>query len=183
LVLDESSIVKSFTGKTSNDLIRFGKGMRFKLAATATPSPNDTMELGQHSAFLEVMRSSEMLARWFIADQTQMGRYRLKRHGIKPFWAWVASWARCIGSPSDMGYSDDGYNLQPLNVHTHTVSTDPMIGADEGMLFRIPDTSATSIHKEKRITSSARAEKIAGMVRSEPDEYWMIWVETDYEAE
>lgn len=183
LILDESSVIKSFTGKTTALLTEFGSDMQFKLPATATPAPNDHMELGQHCNFLGVMRSSEMLARWFIADQTEMGKYRLKKHGIKPFWSWVASWARCVGKPSDLGYSDDGFNLPPLNIHKHVVSIDPTIGAGEGMLFRIPDTSATSIHKEKRITSMARAEMIAQLVRDEPNEPWMIWVETDYDAD
>ena len=182
IVLDESSIIKSFTGKTTQQITEFGSDMRYRLAATATPAPNDHMELGQHSNFLGVMRSSEMLARWFIADQSEMGRYRLKRHGIDPFWSWVASWARCVGKPSDLGYSDDGFILPPLNVHRHIVETDMTEGAD-GMLFRIPDVSATSIHKEKRITSGARAERIAELVRAEPGEAWMIWVETDYDAD
>lgn len=182
MVLDESSIVKSFTGKTTRALTEFGQDMRWKLAATATPAPNDHMELGQHSKFMGVMDSSEMLARWFIADQSEMGRYRLKRHGIKPFWSWVASWARCVGKPSDLGFSDAGFDLPPLNVHQHIVDTDLTAGAD-GMLFRIPDTSATSIHKEKRLTAADRAAKIAELVRAEPGEAWMIWVETDYDAD
>lgn len=182
IVLDESSIIKSFTGKTTKQITEFGQDMRYRLAATATPAPNDHMELGQHSSFLGVMRSSEMLARWFIADQSEMGRYRLKRHGIDPFWSWVASWARCVGKPSDLGYSDDGFILPPLNVHKHIVETDLTEGAGD-MLFRIPDVSATSIHKEKRLTSAARAEKIRDLVRSEPGESWMIWVETDYDAD
>lgn len=183
LILDESSVIKSFAGKTTAQLTEFGSDMQFRLAATATPAPNDHMELGQHSNFLGVMRSSEMLARWFIADQTEIGKYRLKKHGIKPFWSWVASWARCVGKPSDLGYSDDGFELPPLNIHKHVVETDQTVGAGEGMLFRIPDTSATSIHKEKRITSVARATKIAELVMAEPNESWMIWVETDYDAD
>lgn len=182
LILDESSVVKSFTGKTSRALIEFGENMQWKLPATATPAPNDHMELGQHSQFVGAMTSSEMLSRWFIADQTEMGRYRLKRHGIKPFWSWVASWARCVGKPSDLGYSDDGFDLPPLEIIKHVVETDMTQGAD-GMLFRIPDCSATSIHKEKRITSGVRADKIAELVNAEPDEAWMIWVETDYDAD
>ena len=182
ITLDESSIVKSYTGKTTRALIEFGSDMRWRLPATATPAPNDHMELGQHSQFLGVMDSSEMLARWFIADQTEMGRYRLKRHGIKPFWSWVASWARCVGKPSDLGFSDDGFDLPPLNIHQHIVKTDLTAGAD-GMLFRIPDTSATSIHKEKRLTANDRAAKIAELVRAESGEPWMIWVETDYDAD
>ena len=182
LILDESSIVKSYTGKTTKALMEFGKDVRWKLPATATPAPNDHIELGQHAQFLGVMDSSEMLARWFIADQSKMGRYRLKRHGIKPFWSWVASWARCVGKPSDLGFSDEGFDLLPLNIHQHVVETDLTAGAD-GMLFRIPDTSATSIHKEKRLTANDRAQKIAELVRAEPNEPWMIWVETDYDAD
>lgn len=182
VILDESSIIKSFTGVTTKRLMEFTDGMRWKLAATATPAPNDHMELGQHAQFLEVMKSSEMLARWFITDQSEMGKYRLKRHGIKPFWSWVASWARCVGKPSDLGYSDDGFDLPPLKIHHHIVETD--ITKDAGdMLFRIPDVSATSIHKEKRLTSMDRATKIAEIVRAEPLESWMIWVETNYDAD
>lgn len=182
VILDESSIVKSYTGKTTRALMDFGADMRWKLPATATPAPNDHMELGQHSQFLGTMASSEMLARWFIADQTEMGRYRLKRHGIKPFWSWVASWARCVGKPSDLGHSDEGFQLPPLNVHQHIVQTDMTAGA-EGMLFRIPDVSATAIHTEKRLTANDRAQRIAELVRAEPNEPWMIWVETDYDAD
>lgn len=182
LVLDESSIIKSFTGKTTRQITEFGQDMRYRLAATATPAPNDHMELGQHSSFLGAMKSSEMLSRWFITDQSEMGKYRLKRHGIKPFWSWVASWARCVGKPSDLGYSDEGFLLPPLNVHRHTVETDLTEGAGD-MLFRIPDVSATAIHKEKRLTSAARAAKIAELVRAESNEAWMIWVETDYDAD
>ncbi|THF64343.1 helicase-related protein [Pseudothauera rhizosphaerae] len=182
LILDESSIVKSFTGRTSRALMNFGRDMRWRLAATATPAPNDHMELGQHSQFLGAMDSSEMLARWFIADQSEMGRYRLKRHGVKPFWSWVASWARCVCKPSDLGYSDDGFELPPLNIHQQIVETDMSAGAD-GMLFRIPDTSATAIHMEKRLTANDRAARIAEIVHGEPGEQWMVWVETDYDAD
>lgn len=181
IVLDESSIIKSFSGKTTRALMEFAESIPFRLAATATPAPNDHMEIGQHAQFLGVMRSSEMLARWFIADQTEMGRYRLKRHGVKSFWSWVASWSRCVAKPSDIGYSDDGYVLPPLNVHRHVVKTD--ITQDAGdALFRIPDMSATAIHKEKRITAPARAERIAELVNGDRDQ-WVVWCETNYEAD
>lgn len=182
IVLDESSVIKSFTGKTTKAITEFASDMQFRLAATATPAPNDHMELGQHSSFLGAMRSSEMLARWFITDQSEMGKYRLKRHGVKPFWSWVASWARCVGKPSDLGYSDDGFTLPPLNVHKHVVETDLTEGAGD-KLFRIPDVSATSIHKEKRLTSMARAEKIAELANQDTSSPMMIWVETDYDAD
>ena len=180
--LDESSILKNFTGRTSRDLIAAFSGHRFRLSATATPAPNDHMELGQHSQFLGAMDSSEMLARWFIADQRDMGRYRLKRYAVESYWSWVASWARCISKPSDLGYSDDGFALPPLNLHQHIVAQD--ITADtNGALFRLPDTSATQIHREKRITADSRAERIAEVVKAEPSEPWIVWVETDYEAD
>lgn len=182
VVLDESSIVKNFTGATSRKLISMFANTPFRLACTATPAPNDHMELGQHSQFLGVMPSNEMLSRWFIADQNNMGRYRLKGHAVKPFWNWVASWARCISKPSDLGYPDEGFILPKLNLHRHVVAADVSIGAED-MLFRIPETSATSIHREKRLTADQRAEKIADIVNAEKGEAWVIWCDTDYEAD
>jgi hypothetical protein len=188
VVLDESSILKSFTGKTTRELISAFARTPFRLACTATPAPNDHTELGQHSAFLGVMDSPEMLSRWFLADQTNMGRYRLKKPAIKPFWEWVASWARCVAKPSDLGFSDEGYDLPPLNLQRHVVRADTSVDTGEekdgqGRLFRIPDTSATAIHKEKRHTLEARAAVIADVVRAEPGEAWVIWCDTDYEQD
>jgi superfamily II DNA or RNA helicase len=94
LILDESSVIKNFSGVTTRRLMEFGSHIPYRLACTATPAPNDHMELGQHCQFLGVMSSSEMLSRWFLADQSEMGRYRLKRHAVNSFWNWVASWAR-----------------------------------------------------------------------------------------
>lgn len=188
VILDESSILKSFTGVTTRALTDACRETPYRLAATATPAPNDHMELGQHSNFLGVMPAPEMLSRWFIADQTNMGRYRLKNAAVRPYWDWVASWARCVSKPSDLGFSDDGYVLPKLNLHRHRVKVDTSIDAGserdgQARLFRIPDTSATSIHKEKRLTVEARAEVIAARVLAEPDEPWIIWVDTDYEAD
>lgn len=182
IVLDESSIIKNYTGKTTRALMAFADAMPFRLCATATPAPNDHMELGQHSQFLGVMDSSEMLARWFIADQSEMGRYRLKRHGIKPFWSWVASWARCLTKPSDLGYSDDGFQLPSLNIIKHSVDVDVTANTD-GELFRRVDVSATAIHKEKRLTSGQRADQVAEIVLAHPNEPCVVWVETDYDAD
>jgi hypothetical protein len=183
IVLDESSLLKSYGGKTSKALIEFGARMKYRLAATATPAPNDHMELGQHSAFLQVMASNEMLARWFVADQSEMGRYRLKRYGVDEFWSWVASWARMATLPSDLGHSDEGFVLPKLQQDLHYVAVDLSEGAEDGELFRSVDCSATSIHKEKRRTAGARAERIAEIVSAEPNEPWVIWCDTDYEAD
>lgn len=183
VVLDESSIIKSFTGPTSRSLIGAWSDHRYRLAATATPAPNDHMELGQHSAFCGVMAANEMLSRWFIADQTQMGRYRLKGHAVRPFWRWVASWAQAASRPSDVGpFPDAGYDLPPFAMHRHMVRSDISVETG-GALFRIPDMSATSMHKEKRMTVKARAQTIADLVAAEPSEPWIVWCDTDYEAD
>jgi hypothetical protein len=188
VILDESSILKSFSGVTTRRLINTFEHTPYRLCCSATPAPNDYTELGQHSRFLGVMAASEMLSRWFIADQTSMGRYRIKRPAVRPFWDWVASWARCMSKPSDLGFSDDGFEMPALNLHQHPVAADRSI--DTGMekdgqvrLLRTPDTSATSIHREKRLTRAARAEKVAEIVSAEPGEPWIIWVDTDYDAD
>jgi len=182
LVLDESSLLKAFTGKTSRALIAFGEQVPYRLALTATPAPNDHMELGQHSAFLGAMPSNEMLARWFIADQSEMGRYRLKKYGVDDFWSWIASWSRMASHPSDLGFSDDGFILPKLNYDLHYVSVNITEGRQSGELFRLVDTSSTKIHAEKRRTIASRAERIAELVDNEPNENWVIWCDTDYEA-
>jgi len=188
VILDESSILKSFTGKTTRKLIDTFKDMPFRLAGSATPAPNDHTELGQHSSFLGVMPSNEMLSRFFITDQAKAGAYRLKKPAVAPFWDWVASWARCVSKPSDLGFSDDGFALPALDVQRHIVVADRSINPGEekngqGMLFRIPSSSATSIHAEKRMTKDDRAAKVAELVARHPHEPICIWVDTDDEAE
>jgi hypothetical protein len=187
LILDESSIIKSFSGIVTRRLMEFGSHIPFRLCCTATPAPNDHMELGQHSQFLGAMSSSDMLSRWFIADQRNMGRYRLKRAAVSSFWSWVASWSRCIEKPSDLGFSDEGFALPPLELRRHVVRADWTQDAGEdgnqARLFRLPDNSATAIHREKRLTNAARAQVVTELVRAEPDEPWLIWCDTDYEAD
>jgi len=176
--LDESSILKNFTGKTTRALIYAFKDHRFRCAATATPAPNDHMELGQHAEFLGVMPSNEMLMRWFIADQTEMGRYRLKGHAEDSFWDWMASWCRMAETPADFGYDASAYNLPPLNVHRHRAAGD--IRAPAGLLFS-GDLSATTLHETKRQTAQARAQAIAAIMP--PNDACVVWCDTDYEAD
>lgn len=184
VVLDESSILKSFMGATKRALVDAFAETPYRLACTATPAPNDHLELGNHSEFLGVLTSHEMLARWFLPDTSTFGTYRLKGHAVVPFWDWVSSWARCIGKPSDMGahYSDAGYVLPGLEIAQHGLDVD--VTTDRGaLLFRVPEMSATAVHKEKRRTVQARAAKVAELVAAEPSEPWLIWCETDYEAD
>ena len=188
IILDESSILKSFTGKTTRRLIETFAKSKYRLACSATPAPNDHTELGQHAEFLSVMSAPEMLSRWFIADQKMMGRYRLKKPAVRDFWTWVASWARCVSKPSDLGFSDAGFEMPALNLEKHLVDANRHLESGEEKngqqrMFRMPDTSATAIHQEKRLTSLARAERVAQTVTAEPNEPWVIWVETDYDAD
>ena len=188
VILDESSVLKSFSSVTTKKLTQAFAQTPFRLACSATPAPNDHTELGTHSEFLSVLPLSQMLVRWFLHDSADTETWRLKGHAVRDFWDWVASWARCLSKPSDLGYSDDGFEMPPLNVHKHIVEADRSedAGAEKDgqfRLFRLPDTSATSIHKEKRLTKEKRAEKIAELIAREPDEAWIIWVDTDYDAD
>lgn len=188
VILDESSIIKSFSGQTTKAIIAAFKHTPFKLCCTATPAPNDHAELGQHSEFLGVMSQSQMLTRWFLHDSADTGTWKMKGHAVRDFWNWVASWARCVSKPSDLGFSDAGYVLPAMNLQRHIVEADRSIDAGaekdgQSRLFRMPDTSATSIHREKRMTTDARADTIARMVAAEPDEAWVVWCDTDYEAD
>jgi hypothetical protein len=192
VILDESSILKSFTGKTTRALIEAFASMPYRLCATATPAPNDHTELGTHSEFLGVMRRDEMLPRWFIHDSADTGTWRIKGHAVADFWRWVASWSRCVSLPSDLGFADDGYVLPAIKTFQHMVAADRTIDAGtEGRgkfdgqhrMFRMPDTSATSIHKEKRLTANDRADLVAACIAAEPNEPWIVWCDTDYEAD
>jgi len=189
VILDESSILKSFTGATTRALMSAFADTPFKLACTATPAPNDHTELGQHAEFLGIMRTMEMLAQWFINDTSTASQdWRLKKHAVRPFWDWVASWSRCISKPSDIGFDDGNFSLPDLVMHQHVVEVDRSVDAGEekdgqARLLRMPETSATSIHREKRMTVDARADRIAAMVAAERDEPWIVWCDTDYEAD
>lgn len=184
VVLDESSILKSFMGKLRSRLIDRVQEVPYRLACTATPAPNDFDELGNHSEFLGLYRRVEMLSRFFVNDLSDTGTWRIKNHAIMPFWDWVASWALMGSLPSHVGpYDDRGYVLPPLHLHRHVVDVDIVAGAGDGFLFRMPGLSATGIHGEKRRTADARAAKVAALIAAEPAEPWLVWVETNYEAE
>lgn len=179
VALDEASILKSFGGKTSQALINAFANHRFRLSATATPAPNDHMELGQQSDFLGVMPSSEMLMRWFINDTSVASQeWRLKKHAVTDFWDWCASWSRMAELPSDLGDSDAGFILPPMKIIRHRAEPSPIKGSD---LFGMVDMSATSMHDVKRKTAGNRAKAVAEIVDSQ--EPWVIWTDTDYEAD
>lgn len=178
--LDESSVLKSFTGVTTRTLISRFSDHRFRLSCTATPAPNDHMELGQQAEFLGIMASNEMLARWFISDQTEMGKYRLKRHGEESFWDWMASWSRCAQSPDDLGFDGSRFVLEPMHVMRHRAIGN--VRPEKGSLF-VGDMSATNIHDVKRQTVGTRAAEVASLVFDDAREPWVIWCDTNYEAD
>lgn len=180
VVLDESSILKSYAGQTRARIQEAFAGHRFKLAATATPSPNDHTELGNHAEFLGVMRQQEMLSKWFINDTSTASKdWRLKGHAVRDFWRWVASWSRCATMPSDLGGDDTGYVLPSIDRHMHEVSADRSAETD-GLLFRIPEMSATSFHAEKRLTLRQRCEMAAELATH--DKPVTVWCETNDES-
>lgn len=184
VVLDESSILKAYMGKTKRELIRAFRDTKYKLACTATPSPNDQMELLNQAEYLGIMNSNEALAIWFIADQSQMGTYRLKRHAISDFWDWVATWAVCFQKPSDLSeaYSDDGYNLPELREMDVIVDIDETDDTFENGFLRNIQTSATGFHKEKRYTLKQRCMKCKEIAEAS-EEQVIIWCYTNEESD
>lgn len=190
VVLDESAILKNFMGKVKQSILDAFCHTKYKLACTATPAPNDHLELGNHAEFLDVMPSNEMISRWFINDTMKAGGYRLKGHAAADFWRWVSTWAVSIQKPSDLGdqYSDEGYILPELRMHEVVVDVDVLEGAGD-RLFRDTTLSATNIHKEMRRTCDARATAVAKIIaddsegKRELDSPWLVWCHTDYEAD
>lgn len=177
--LDESSILKNFSGKTTRALIDSFADTPFRLCATATPAPNDHVELGTHAEFLGIMPQSDMLIRWFINDNNDTGTWRLKGHAREAFWDWVSSWAVMASSPEDLGFDGSRFLLPPMIIHRHKAIGEvrPM----DGQLFA-GDVSATSIFAVKRQTTDARADEVARIVAEKPDDAWIIWCDTDLES-
>lgn len=180
VVLDESSILKSYAGQTRARIQDAFRDTHYKLAATATPSPNDHTELGNHAEFLGIMRQQEMLSKWFINDtSTASQEWRLKGHAQEDFWQWVASWSRCATLPSDLGGDDAGYVLPDIDRRIHEVAADRSQDT-QGLLFRIPEMSATSFHQEKRLTLRQRCERAAELATH--DKPVTVWCETNEES-
>lgn len=181
IVLDESSILKSYTGKTCQSIIDLSIQIPYRLACTATPAPNDFVELGTHCEFVGAMSRTEMLSMFFINDCDMANKWRLKGHAEKEFWKWVCSWAVMIRKPSDLGYDDGNYNLPPLNMHHEVVSVDECDSMD-GFLFRMPASSLKERQTERKITIADRAKKAAEIVAKHPDQQWLIWCNLNDEA-
>ena len=181
IALDESSILKSQDGATKQKLIESCQCIPFRLACTATPAPNDYMELGNHAEFLGVMKSTEMLSTFFVHDGGETQKWRLKGHAEADFWRWMASWAICITHPRDIGFDQPGYDLPPLRMHEVIVDTDNKPA--EGELFAMPAKTLQERRKARGASIEERVAKAREIVESSPDDQWLSWCGLNTEAE
>ena len=182
VVLDESSILKAYDGKTRTSIIEAFQHTPYRLACTATPAPNDHMELGNHSEFLGIMSRTEMLATFFCHDGGETQTWRLKGHAEKEFWRWVCSWAAMIRQPSDLGYGDDGFVLPSLEMHQHVVSVDQAGARAAGMLFAMEARTLQDQRNARRSSLEDRVAKCAAIV-AKTDAPWLIWCELNDEGD
>lgn len=180
VVLDESSILKSYTGKFRNKIINDFQKTPYKLACTATPAPNDFIELGNHSEFLNVLTRAEMLSMFFINDASHIGTWRLKGHAQKEFWNWICSWAVMIKHPSDLAYEDDGFRLPELNLrHVEVKHGKPL----SGNLFMEEARTMDERRAARRESIDIRAERLAEIVTANNGQPWLIWCNLNKEAD
>ena len=172
LILDESSILKSQDGATRTAIIEGAQSIPYRLACTATPSPNDFMELGNHSEFVGSMTRQEMLSMFFVHDGGETQKWRLKGHAQDDFWKWVCSWAVMFDSPADLGFDGSKFELPPLNMISHIVeSTD----TPEGLLFAVEAQTLQERQRARRTSTIDRVAQVAEIVAQKPDESWLVW--------
>jgi DNA modification methylase len=180
IVLDESSILKNFEGATKKLIIDEFKNTPYKLACTATPSPNDPMELGNHSEFLDVMSRNEMLAMYFVHDGGETAKWRLKGHAVKLFYQFIGTWAIMLNKPGDIGFEMKGFDLPSLNIIEQQIKTPKR---QNGLLFNDAIISATNFNSELRLTKEIRLRKVVELVNLRPDENFIIWIKQNEEGE
>jgi DNA modification methylase len=178
IVLDESSILKNFTGVYKNLIIDKFAQTQYKLACTATPSPNDLNEIGNHSEFLNILDAQDMRSKWFVRDEG-MNNYRLKAHAKVDFYGWISSWAVMLTNPADLGFEGNNFILPSLNYSEYTIKTDVR---ESGKLFNDAHINATNFNHELRITKVSRLDEVIKIV-NESKENFIIWVKQNEEAD
>lgn len=179
LVLDESSILKSYDGPTRKEITDFGRSIPYRLACTATPAPNDIAEIINHAEFLSLMNGKEIMALFFTQDGNTTHRWRLKGHAKEDFWQWMASWSVAMRHPSDLGYSDDGFILPELRTHQITVD------APEDNSFSLVAVEALTMEERRaarRDSLPARVQSAADLI-NDTDEPWLIWCNLNAEGD
>lgn len=181
VVLDESGILRNFEGATRNLIIDSFANTPYKLACTATPSPNDPMELGNHAEFLNVMGYSEMLAMYFVHDGGETAKWRLKKHAVKTFYQFISTWAVMLNTPHDIGFDMEGYDLPPLNIIERQIVTERV---ENGMLFNDVAVSAIDFNAELRRTSKERISETLQILLEIPEgESVIVWVKQNEEGD
>jgi DNA modification methylase len=178
VVLDESSILKNFTGVYKNKIIENFKLTQYKLACTATPSPNDLNEIGNHSEFLDILDSQDMRSKWFVRDEG-MNNYRLKGHAKSDFYGWISSWATMLSNPSDLGFDGTGYVLPPLNFIETEIKTQTR---SDYQMFNDVSVNATNFNKELRLTKVERLSEVVEIVNNSKEPF-IIWIKQNEEGE
>ena len=178
IILDESSILKSFDGPTRKAITEFARDIPFRLAGTATPSPNDYTELGNHAEFLGIMTMAEMLATFFVHDGGETSKWRLKGHAETEFWKWLSSWAVVMRKPSDLGYSDAGFDLPELRINEHVIDCGPA----EGEMFAREARTLQERRVARRSSLEQRVRECSDMVRSTKDQF-LVWCDLNDESD
>ena len=177
IVLDESSILKGMNGSLRQQITDFAKTIPYRLSCTATPSPNDFMELGTQSEFLGIMSQTEMLAMFFIHDGNDTAKWRLKGHARSRFWEWMATWSILIRHPADLGYSSEGYDLPPLTFVDHVVET----GVNDGLFVRVAQ-GLQERNQARRESVDLRVQKAADIANA-MDGPVLVWCNLNDESE
>ncbi len=178
LVLDESSILKAFDGTTRKAITEFGSKIPYRLACTATPAPNDLIEITNHAEFLGIMSGKEIIALFFTQDGNTTHKWRLKGHARREFYRWMASWCVALRRPSDLGHSDDGYVLPPLRTHQITVDG----GTPTATLFAVEALTLQERQQARRDSLPQRVAACARLVNTESHEPWVVWCDLNAES-
>lgn len=182
--LDEASVLRGYGTKTYQEFLRKFKGVKYKLVATATPAPNKYKELIHYAGYLEVMDTGQALTRFFKRDSTKANNLNLYPGKEEEFWLWVSSWALYINNPSDLGYSDEGYDLPPLEVRYHKLTTAVNVTTDrdgQAHLYEEAAVGLTAAAKIKRESVERRVKAAVEIVNDNPEEHFILW--HDLEAE
>jgi hypothetical protein len=184
VVLDESSILKAYTGKIRNQIIESFAQTPFRLACSATPAPNDHMELGNHAEFIGVMTRTEMLAMFFVHDGGDTAKWRIKGHAKSKFWEWVCSWAVTIRKPSDLGYDDGNFILPPLDIKDCTVETPREAMADDAGQMALFAMEARTLSDQRHVRKSSLQMRVnaAAELANASTEQWLIWCDLNDES-
>lgn len=183
VVLDESSILKNYSGKIRTEIIEKFRNTPYKLSCTATPAPNDYMELGNQAEFCGVMSRVEMLATYFIHDGGDTSKWRLKGHAQDRFWEWLATWAVVLTNPRDLGYDGTGYDLPEMQTIQHTVKSEENIIDDNFSFFADIAQTLNERRTARRNSLADRCAVAAGLIAKCPEEQWLVWCDLNAEAD